>query len=214
MVTTPAEVADGSVPIVSAEPLAGTSSPANAILTIFRRLGSGGEEEGLQHRQSKHPTTTRLDNSTRRRSHTWWIRLCSLCACVSPDDPEGPMARLLPTPRMIHGNFSCSPSLQLPSPSGGSRSRLSRRWADHQTIGPFSLQLRRWGEGSMVGGCRIVADNCDTTPCFPAEDSQLAEVPEQQKVFYVVKSLPVVEDFVRRTAPGCREPCSHPAAPA
>jgi hypothetical protein len=117
MVTTPAEVVDGSVPVVSVEPPAGTSSPANAAPTTFQRLGSGGEEEGLQHRQCKHPITTRLDNSTRRRSHTWWIRLRSLCACVPPDDPEGPMARLQPTPRMIRGSCSCSPSIQLPSPS-------------------------------------------------------------------------------------------------
>jgi hypothetical protein len=73
MVTTPAEVVDGSIPAVFAEPPVGTSSPANVVPTTFRRLWSGGEEEGLQHRQSKHPTTTRLDNSTRRRSHTWWI---------------------------------------------------------------------------------------------------------------------------------------------
>jgi hypothetical protein len=89
------------------------------------------------------------------------------------------MARLLPTPSMIRGSCSCSPSLQLPSLPGGSRSWLSRRWADHQTIEPFSLQLRRWGEGGTVGGSRIAADNSDTTPCVPAEDSQLAEVPEQ-----------------------------------
>jgi hypothetical protein len=120
MVTTPAEVVDGSIPAVSTEPPAGTSSPANAVPTNFRHLGSGGEE-GLQHRQSKHPTTTTLDNSTRRRSHTWWIQLHLLCACIPPDDPEGPMARLLPTPRMIRGSCSCSPSLQPPSPSGGSR---------------------------------------------------------------------------------------------
>jgi hypothetical protein len=143
MVTTPAEVVDGFVPAVSAEPPAGTSSPANAVTTTFQRLGSGGEEEGLQHRQSKHPTTTRLNNSTRRRSHTWWIRLRLLCACVPPDDPEGPMARLLPNPRMIQGSCSCSPSLQLPSLPWGSRSWLSHRWADHQMIEPFSLQLRR-----------------------------------------------------------------------
>jgi hypothetical protein len=105
--------------------------PANVVPATFRRFRSGGEEEGLQHRQSKHPTTTRLDNSTRRRSHTWWIRLHSLCVCISHDDPEGLMARLLPTPRMIRGSCSCSPSLQLPSPPGGSRSRLSHRWADH-----------------------------------------------------------------------------------
>jgi hypothetical protein len=75
IVTTPAEVVDGFVPTVSAEPPAVTSSPTNAVPTTFRRLGSGGEGEGLQHRQSKHLTNTRLDNSTRRRPHTWWVRL-------------------------------------------------------------------------------------------------------------------------------------------
>jgi hypothetical protein len=50
MVTTPAEVVDGSVLAVSAKPPAGTSSLANTVLTTFRRLGSAGEEEGLQHR--------------------------------------------------------------------------------------------------------------------------------------------------------------------
>jgi hypothetical protein len=52
MVTAPAEVVVGSVPAVSAEPPAGTSSAANAVPTTFWHLGSGGEEEGLQHRQS------------------------------------------------------------------------------------------------------------------------------------------------------------------
>jgi hypothetical protein len=52
IVTTPADVVDGSVPAVSAEPPAGTLSLANAVPTTFRRLGSGGEEEGLQHRQN------------------------------------------------------------------------------------------------------------------------------------------------------------------
>jgi hypothetical protein len=50
MVTTPADVVDGSVPIVSAEPPAGTSSPAKVVPIIFWPLGSGGEEEGLHHR--------------------------------------------------------------------------------------------------------------------------------------------------------------------
>jgi hypothetical protein len=118
MVTTPTEVVDGSVLAFSAEPPAGTSSPANAVPTTFRRLGLGGEEEGLQHRQSKHLTTTRLDNSTRRRPHTWWVRLRPLCTCVPPNDPEGPMARLLPTPWMIRGSCSCLPSLWLPSRYG------------------------------------------------------------------------------------------------
>jgi hypothetical protein len=52
MVTTLADVADRSVPAVFAGPPAGTSSPAHAVPTTFRRLGSGGEEEGLQHKQS------------------------------------------------------------------------------------------------------------------------------------------------------------------
>jgi hypothetical protein len=64
-VTTTADVVDGSNPAVSAEPPAGTSSPANSAPTTFWCLGSGGEVEGLQNRQHKHSTTTRLDNSTR-----------------------------------------------------------------------------------------------------------------------------------------------------
>jgi hypothetical protein len=52
MVMTPADVVDGSVPAVSAEPPAGTSSPANVVPIIFWCLGSGGGEEGLHHRQS------------------------------------------------------------------------------------------------------------------------------------------------------------------
>jgi hypothetical protein len=70
MVTTPAEVVDGSVPAVSAESPAGTSSLANSASITFWRLGSGGEAEGLQNRQRKHSTTTRLDNSTRWQLHT------------------------------------------------------------------------------------------------------------------------------------------------
>jgi hypothetical protein len=167
MVTTSAEVVDRSVPAVFAEPPTGTSSPANAVLTTFRRLGSGGEEEGPQHRQSKHPTITKLDNSTRWRSYTWWVRLCLLGVCVPLDDHERLMVRLLPTPRMMRGSGSYSPSLQPPSPVGASRSRLSRHWM----IEPFSLQLRLWGEGGMVRGCWLVVDNSGTMPCVPAEDS-------------------------------------------
>jgi hypothetical protein len=59
----------------------------------------------------------------------------------------------------------------------------------------------------MVGGCRLMADNFGTTPCVPAEDSQLTEVPEQQKLFQVVETLSALEDFMRRTAPGRRAPC-------
>jgi hypothetical protein len=59
----------------------------------------------------------------------------------------------------------------------------------------------------MVGGCRLVADNSGTMPCVPAEDSQSMEVPEQQKLFQIVETLPVLEDFVRRIAPGRRAPC-------
>jgi hypothetical protein len=57
------------------------------------------------------------------------------------------MARLPPTPRMIRGSCSCSPYLKLPSPLGGSRFQLSRRWADRQTIEPFLLQR---GAGKKV----------------------------------------------------------------
>jgi hypothetical protein len=69
-VTTPTDVVAGSVPAVSAEPPAGTSSPANSVPTTFWRLGSGGEADGLQNTQRKHSTTTRFDNSTRRWLHT------------------------------------------------------------------------------------------------------------------------------------------------
>jgi hypothetical protein len=129
-VTSSVDVVDGSVPVVSTNPPAGTSSPANSAPTTFWHLGSRGEAEGLQNRQRMHSTTTRFDNSTRRRLHTWWVRLHTLCVCAPPDDPEGPMARLLPTPRMIRGSCSCSPSLQLPSPPGGSRSRSFHRCAE------------------------------------------------------------------------------------
>jgi hypothetical protein len=54
IVTTPADVVDGSVPAVSTKPPAGASSPANSVPTTFWRLGLGGEAEGLQNRQCKH----------------------------------------------------------------------------------------------------------------------------------------------------------------
>jgi hypothetical protein len=41
-------------------------------------------------------------------------------------------------------------------------------------IALFSFQLWHWGEGGTVRGCPIVADNSDTTPCVPAEDSQVS----------------------------------------
>jgi hypothetical protein len=151
-VTTPADVVDGSVPAVSAAPPAGTSSPANLAPTSFWCLGSGGEVEGLQNRQRKHLTTTRLDNSTRRQLHTWWFRLRTLYVCAPPDEPEGPMVRFPPTPRMIRRSCSCLSSLQLPSLPRGSRSRSSRRWAEHQMLELFSLQPRRWVEGGPVWG--------------------------------------------------------------
>jgi hypothetical protein len=90
---------------------------------------------------------------------------------------------------------------------GGISFQLSRRCAARQTIEPFLLQLRRWEEGGVVGGCRLVADNSGTMPCVPAEDFQSAEVPEQLKFFQEVKTLPALEDFVLRTAPGHRAPC-------
>jgi hypothetical protein len=70
----------------------------------------------------------------------------------------------------------------------------------------FSLQPRRREEGGLDGGCQIVVDNYGTTLCVPAEDSQYV-VTEQQKLFQVVKNLPALEDFVQRTAPGCRASC-------
>jgi hypothetical protein len=45
-----------------------------------------------------------------------------------------------------------------------------------------------------------VADNSGTMLCVPAEDSQSVEVSEQQNFFQEVKTLPALEDFVRRTA--------------
>jgi hypothetical protein len=48
MVTIPTEVVDRSILAVSTEPTTGTSSPAEAVPATFRRLGLGGEEEGLQ----------------------------------------------------------------------------------------------------------------------------------------------------------------------
>jgi hypothetical protein len=56
-------------------------------------------------------------------------------------------------------------------------------------IEPFLLQRRRWEEGGMVEGCRLVADNSGTTPCVPTEDFQSADVSEQQKLFQVVEKL-------------------------
>jgi hypothetical protein len=50
MVTTPAEVVDGSVPAVSAASSAGTSFPASPISATSWRLGLGEEAEGLQKR--------------------------------------------------------------------------------------------------------------------------------------------------------------------
>jgi hypothetical protein len=50
MVTTPAEVVDGSVPAVSAASSAGTSFLASPVLTTSWRLGSREEAKGLQKR--------------------------------------------------------------------------------------------------------------------------------------------------------------------
>jgi hypothetical protein len=97
------------------------------------------------------------------------------------------MARLLPTPRMIRGSCSCSPSLWLPSLLGDSRSQSIRCWAEHQMLELFSLQPRRW-EGGPAGGCRVVVDNSGTTLCVPAEDSRSA-VTEQQNFFQGSRTL-------------------------
>jgi hypothetical protein len=71
MVTSPAEVVDGSVPAVSAVPPARTLSPANSVRVTFWRLGSGGEAEGQQNRQCQHATTLLFDNYTGQQLHTW-----------------------------------------------------------------------------------------------------------------------------------------------
>jgi hypothetical protein len=123
MVTIPADVVDGSVPAVSVALPAGTSSQLNSAPITFWRLGPLGEAGGLQNRQCKHSTTPIFDNSTEQALHTWGVRLRALYVCALLDDPEGPMARLRPTPRMIRGSCSSSPSLRLPFPPGGSRFR-------------------------------------------------------------------------------------------
>jgi hypothetical protein len=178
MVTIPAEVVNGSVPAVSAAPPAGTSSPVNSAPITFWRLGSGGEAEGLQNRQCKHSTTPIFDNSSEQPLHTWGVRLRALYVCALPDDPEGPMARLRPTLRMIQGSCSSSPSLRLPFPSMDSRSRSSCHWAEHQLLELFS----------PVGGCWVVVDNSGTVLCVPVEDSRSA-VTEQQNLFQSSRTL-------------------------
>jgi hypothetical protein len=161
MVTIPAEVVDGSVPAVSA-------SLVNSAPITFWRLGSGGEAKGLQNRQCKHSTIPIFDNSTEQPLYTWKLR--ALYVCALPDDPEGPMARIRPTPWMIRGSCSSLPSLRLPFPPGGSRFWSSRRRAEHQKLELFSLQPWCWEEGGLVGGCRVVVDNSGKTLCVPAED--------------------------------------------
>jgi hypothetical protein len=150
MVTIPAKVVDGSIPAVSAAPPGGTLSPANSAPITFWQLGLGGEAEGLQNGQCKHSATPIFGNSTGQQLHTWGFRLHALYICALSDDPEGPMARLRPTPRMIRGSCSSSPSLRLPFPPGGSYFRSSRRRAEHQRLELFSLQPRRWEEGVGV----------------------------------------------------------------
>jgi hypothetical protein len=84
------------------------------------------------------------------------------------------MAKLRPTPWMIRGRCSSSPSLRLPFSPGGSRFRLSRCRAKLRMLELFSLPPRRWEEGGPVGGCWVVVDNSDTTLCVPVEDFQSA----------------------------------------
>jgi hypothetical protein len=69
-----------------------------------------------------------------------------------------------------------------------SRSRSSRRWAEHQLLELFSLQPRRWDEGGPVGGYRVVMDNFGTALCDPAEDSR-SMVIEQQNLFQSSQTL-------------------------
>jgi hypothetical protein len=59
---------------------------------------------------------------------------------------------------------------------------LFRRFVELWMLEPSLLLLRRWEEGGLVGGCRVVVDCSDTTLCIPAEDFQLA-VAEQQNLF-------------------------------
>jgi hypothetical protein len=119
MVTIYAEAVEGSVPAVSAAPPAGTSSPAHSVPVTFWLLGSAGEAEGLPNRQCQHATTSICDKFTRQQQlHTWGVRLHALYVCALPDDPEGPLVRLRPTPRMIRGSCPSSPSLRFPFPSG------------------------------------------------------------------------------------------------
>jgi hypothetical protein len=94
----------------------------------------------------------------------------------------GPKAEFRSTPRMVQGSYSFSPSLQLPFPPGGSRFQWSRYRVEPRLLEPFSLRLRRWGEGGPVGGCRVVVDSSGTVLCVPAEDLQLA-VAEQHNLF-------------------------------
>jgi hypothetical protein len=212
MVTIPAEVVDRSVPAVSAAPPAGTSSPANSVPIAFWRLGSGGEAEGLQNRQCKHATTPIFDNSIGQQLHTWGVRLHALYVYALPDDPEGLMARLWPTPQMIRGSCSSSSSLRLSFSPGGSRFRSSRRWVEHQMLELFSLQPRRWEEGGPVGGCRVVVDNSGITLCVPAEDFFSQRLQKNRTYSKEVEHLPALEDFVQKTTSGRRDLRSRPAA--
>jgi hypothetical protein len=76
---------------------------------------------------------------------------------------------------------------------------------------PFSLLPRRWEEGGLVEGCRVVVDSFGTTLCVPVEDFLVA-VAKQQNFPKVVKHLPVLKDFVQKITPGRRDLRSHPAA--
>jgi hypothetical protein len=76
---------------------------------------------------------------------------------------------------------------------------------------PFLLLPRRWEEGGLVGGCRVVVDSFGTTLCpcrgFSVRCCRITEL-----IPKVVEHLPVLEDFVQKITPGCREPRSRPAA--
>jgi hypothetical protein len=182
VVTIFAEAVEGFVPAVFAAPPAGTSSSANSVTVTFWRLGSGREAEGLQNRQCQHATTSICDKFTRQQLHTWGVRLHALYVCALPDDPEGPLVRLRPTPRMILGCCSSLPSLRFPFPPGGSHFWLFRYRAEPRLLELFLLQPWRWEEGGPVGGYRVVVDSSGTTPCVPAEDFLLV-VAEQQNLF-------------------------------
>jgi hypothetical protein len=169
---------------------AGDTVPATAMVTasVAKVDGStptswrsgSGEAGGLQKdnvslQQYRYMTT-------RQEIHTRRTPLLVLSVCAQPDDPAGPKAEFRSTPRMVRGSCPFSPPPRLPSPPGGSRLQWTHCWAEPRLLEPSSLQLRRWGEGGPVEGCRVVEGSSGTILCVPVEGFQLA-VAEQQNLF-------------------------------